>query len=341
MIIHPRVRAALAAVALAAAGLAAAVPGAQAADRPAVPALHGRTVALGTTNDVFGTAFTQAPDGAVFFSRGAVVDVVVGSKAPKVAVRAGHTVFALAANSADLFVETGLRVTEYKRANGAQVRHWTLTSPVAAITSAGLYLVGGTLWVWTDWATDGSGLEYAQLSRIHPASAAVHVVDKNAFPADMSADSAGLYYETVRGTTGYLAHANPTTSAVQLRKGPVDAPLTLAGGRLDVLTSGSNSQVLISYNTSTLKQLSSKKVPYQDTAIEGTGLGLLVLVEGCNGFPCSTATVARLNVATGGRSGALRTPGAYQFLNGPLAAVVEVSNVHGTHATLTLVRLSA
>lgn len=348
MIIHPRLKAALAAIAVAAAGLAAAVPGAQAAVRTpaapaatAAPALHGHAVSLGSTTSVFATAFAQAPDGAVYFSRGAVVYVVNGSKAPKVAVRAGHTVFALAANSADLFVETGLRVTDYKRANNAQVRHWSLTSPVTPITSAGLYTVGSTVWVWTDWATDGSGLEYAQLSRIHAGSAAVHVVDKDAFPGAMSADSAGLYYETVHGTTGYLAHANPTTSAVQLRKGPVDAPMTLANGRLDVLAFGSNSQQLISFNTSTLKQISSKKVPYFDSSIVGTSLGLLVLVQGCVGFPCSTSTVARLNPSTGGTSSALRTPGAYQFLNGPLAAVIELSNVHGTHATMTLVRLTA
>ena len=46
-----------------------------------------------------------------------------------------------------------------------------------------------------------------------------------------------------------------------------------------------------------------------------------------------------LNVATGGTSRALPTPGAYQLLNGP--AVIEASAVHGTQADLTLVRISS
>ena len=99
---------------------------------------------------------------------------------------------ALAANDSDLFVETGLRITEYSRGNGRQLRHWTLTTLAAPVTSAGLYVVVDTVCAWTDWATDGSGFEYAQIDRIQTASAAVHVVDRDAFPGDMSADGAGL-----------------------------------------------------------------------------------------------------------------------------------------------------
>jgi hypothetical protein len=332
----------LSAIALAVAGLVAAVPGARAAVRTsAAPALHGHTISLGTTSDVFGEAFTEAPDGAVFYSRGSVVYVVDGEKAPAIALHAGHTVLALAANSSDLFVETGLQVTQYRRSDGAQVRHWTLTSPVTPVTSAGLYAVGDTVWSWTDWSTDESGFEYAEVSRIHTSSSAVHVVDTFAFPADMSADSAGLYFETEHGVNGYLGHANPATSTVQLRKAPVDAPLALADGRVDELVPGSSSANVLSYNASTLALVSSKKVPEKDTGIAGTGLGLLVLAQGCGGFPCSSATVGKLNVSTGGTSGALRTPGAYQLLAGPSAAVIEVSDVHGTRADMFLVRISS
>jgi hypothetical protein len=339
MIIKPHVRTLLAATALAVAGLVAAVPGAQAAARtpvtPATPALHGHPISLGTTSNVFGNAFTQAPNGAVFFSRGAVVYVVEGNKAPGVALHVGGTVLALAATDSDLFVETGLRVTEYGRSNGAQLRHWTLTSPVTPVTSAGLYVVGGTVWTWTDWATDESGFQYAQVSRIHTSSSAVHVVDESAMPADMSADSAGLYFETVHGTNSYLARANPATSVVLLRKAQVDAPLALANGRVDELVFGVSSERIVSYNASTLALISSKTVPEKDAAIEGTGLGLLVLAQG------SSASVAVLNTSTGGASGALLTPGAYQLLNGPSAAVIEASDVHGTHADLFLVRISS
>jgi hypothetical protein len=365
MTIKPQARALLGAAVLALAGLMATVPGAQAAARStaarstaarstaarstaprstaprstAAPALHGTTIALGATSSVFGNAFAEAPNGAVFFSRGAVIYVVEGNRAPGIALHAGGTVLALAANDADLFVETGLLVTEYSRADGRQLRRWTLTSLAAPVTSAGLYVVGGTVWAWTDWATDGSGFEYAQVDRIQTSSSAVHVVDKDAFPGDMSADGAGLYFETVHGVNDDLGHASPTTPAVQYRKAPVDAPLALAGGRVDLLAFGASAADVLSYNASTLGLVSSRRVPEKDGAIVGTGLGLLVLARPCSGFPCSSATVGLLDTGTGGTSAALSTPGAYQLLNGP--AVIEASDVHGTRADLFLVRISS
>ena len=349
MTIKPQARALLAATALALAGLAATAGGAHAAtqaiaqttapETAATPALHGSRIALGATTSLYGNAFTEAPNGAVFFSRGAVVYVVEGSHAPGVALHAGGTVLALGANDADLFVQTGLRVTEYSRGTGRQLRHWTLTSLAAPITSAGLDVVGNTVWAWTDWATDGSGFEYAQVDRMNTASTAVHVVDKDAFPGDMSADGAGLYFETVHGVTDDLAHASPTTSAVRYRKAPVDAPLALAGGRVDLIAFGSSAADVLSYNEGTLALVSAKRVPEKDGSIVGTGLGLLVLARPCSAFPCSSATVGRLNTATGGTSAALSTPGAYQLLNGP--AVIEATNVRGPRANLFLVRISS
>ena len=349
MTIKPQARALLAVTALALAGLAATTGGAQAATATTAatpiavatdaPALHGSRIALGATASLYGNAFTEAPNGAVFFSRGAVVYVVEGSHAPVVALHAGGAVLALGANDADLFVQTGLRVTEYSRAAGRQLRHWTLTSLAAPITSAGLDVVGTTVWAWTDWATDGSGFEYAQVDRMNTASSAVHVVDKDAFPGDLSADAAGLYFETVHGVTDDLAHASPTTSAVQYRKAPVDAPLALAGGRVDLLAFGSSAADVLSYNAGTLALVSAKRVPEKDDSIVGTGLGLLVLARPCSGFPCSSATVGRLNPATGGTSAALSVPGAYQLLNGP--AVIEATDVRGSRANLFLVRISS
>jgi hypothetical protein len=343
MKIKPRARALLAATALALAGLAA-VPGAQAATRPtaapAVPALHGTRIALGATTNLFANAFAEAPDGTVFFSRGAVVYVVRGNQAPAIKLHAGRTVLALAATNADLFVETGLVVTEYNRANNRQVRHWTLTSPIRAITSAGLYVVGSTVWVWTDWATDESGFQYAEISRMHTTSPAVRVISKSGFPGDMTADAAGLYFETVHGEADDLGRANPTTAAVQYRSAPIDAPIALAGGRVDLLAFG-DSAAVDSYNANTLALVSSKRIPERDDSIEGTALGLLVLAQPCNAFPCKSATVGRLNVATGATTGALATPGAYQQLNGPAQAVIEAGSVSGTHASLFLVRISS
>jgi hypothetical protein len=334
MTMKPKARALLAATALALAGVTATAVAAQAGTAAAAtPALHGTRIALGATSSLYGNAFTEAPNGTVFFSRGSVVYAVEGSHAPGIALHAGATVLALAASDADLFVETGLRVTEYSRANGRPVTHWTLSSPVARVTSAGLYVVGSTVWAWTDWATDGSGFQYAQVDRIHLASSAVHVVDRSAFPGDMSADGAGLYFETVHGVTDDLARANPTTSAVQYRKAPVDAPLALAGGRVDLLAFGADTVDVLSYNASTLALVSSKRVPETDDSIVGTGLGLLVLNH------ASSGTVGVLNVGTGGTTRALAAPGAYQLLNGP--AVIEATGVHGSRANLFLLRISS
>ena len=99
--------------------------------------------------------------------------------------------------------------------------------------------------------------------------------------------------------------------------------------------------ILDSYNANTLALISSKRIPEKDDSIEGTALGLLVLAQPCSSFPCPSATVGRLNVATGATSGALATPGAYQQLNGPAQAVIEATNMHGTHANLFLVRIGS
>jgi hypothetical protein len=345
MKIKPRAQVLLAATALALAGLAATVPGAQAATggaaTPAVPALHGARIALGATANLYANAFAEAPNGTVFFSRGAVVYVVNGNRAPAIKLHAGRTVLALAATNADLFVGTGRLVTEYNRGNNKQVRHWTLTSD-GTPTSSGLYVVGSTVWAWTDPATDESGFQYAQVDRMQTSSAAVRVVDKWAFPGDESADAAGLYFETAHGgAADDLAHANPTTNAVQYRKAPVDAPLALAAGRVDLLVFGDSGASVDSYNANTLALVSSKRIPEKDDSIEGTALGLLVLAQPCSTIPCKSATVGRLTVATGATSGALATPGAYQQLNGPAQAVIEASGVSGTHASLFLVRISS
>src|ERR1700722_19448864 len=177
---------------------------------------------------------------------------------------------------------------------------------------------------------------------MHTSSAAVRVVDKWAFPGDVSADAAGLYFETAHGgAANDLAHANPTTTAVQYRKAPIDAPLALAAGRVDLLVFGDTAPTVNSYNANTLALVSSKRIPGKDDSIEGTALGLLVLAQPCSTIPCKTATVGRLTVATGPSSGALATPGAYQQLNGPAQAVIEASAVKGRHANLFLVRISS
>ena len=311
---------------------AAVLPSAQAAARGAAKpaALHqtGR-VALGTTSDVFRNAFTESPDGKLFYSRGSVVYVVTGTAKPAVALHAGGRVLALAANDSDVFVLTGLRVTEYSRSNGDAVGHWTLSSPVTPITAAGLLSVGTTLWAWTDWSTDSSGFEYANLSRIVTTSPAVHVVDKLAFPADMAANASGLYYQDVRGVAQItsLVHVTPAGVVHARSLKNVDSPTALSAGRLELLSFHGNHQNLDTYSPATLARISSARVSSDDRMIAGTSIGLLVLAEPCSGVACAAATVSELSVG-GLTTGAVSVPDAVMLLPGPGPAVIEDAGGH-------------
>ena len=298
--------------------------------RAVSPALHQTArIALGATSDIFTNIFTEAPDGTVFYSKGPVVWAVAGNSAPKVAVHAGGKVMALAANSKNLFVQTGLTVTEYARAHGSAVRHWKLTSPVTPITLAGLISVGSTLWSWTDWGTDSSGFEFARFSRISISSPAVHIIDKQAFPSDVTADSSGLYFQDARGrdNTGFLVHAAPG-GASHARKGPVGWPVALAGGRLYQLSfHNSGHQFIDGFSKTSLARVSSARVSDADRNIAGTKLGLLVLTATCSKLTCPNATVSKL-AGNGKASGKLGVPHAFELLSGPDGAVVEFTGGH-------------
>lgn len=323
------------AAAIAIAGIVVAQSGAQAASRG--PALHaGPKISLGSTSNVFAQSFTQAPDGAVYYSHGSVVSVVKGNAAPKTAVHAGHAVQALAASSSDLFVETGLTVTEYRRSDYKALRHFTLSTPVKPITEAGLISgAGNTLWSWTDWATDESGFEFATVSRINTATSAVHVVSKYGFPSPdgYAADSNGLYFQSNPPSGTYLDNATPG-GALHARKLSVAEgnPLVLIGGKVELLVFGHH--VTVNTYSSSLAPLTSEQVSVNDATLASADFGLAVL-SGSG----AALTVSKLNPATGAASGGVHVTGAAVLLSGPDADVIEVS--HDTHGTLTLQRVSS
>lgn len=331
------------AIVLGVAGIVVAQSGAEAA--PTAPALHaGPKIALGTTKNITNNAFAQAPNGAVFYSRGAVVYVVAGNSTPRTVLHAGGTVLAIAASASDLFVQNGLTVTEYRKSDVSKVRHWTLPHQPAPVTVAGLFAEGGTLWSWIDTETDSSGLEFATVSKIATARSAVHVITKFAFPDAMDANSSGFYFEnTNSGQTRYfLAHATGS-GAVSERKQPAvrfgPLPLAVIGGRIDLLTFAAHPGVN-SYNAKTLALVSSKRVTATDTSIAATGIGLVVLGQVChNGLKCGKPTVSKLNAATGHSSGAVTVPDAFELVAGPSAVVIEIS--HGLRGTMTLQRISS
>lgn len=331
------------ALGIAIAGLVVASSGAQAAPRtPGHPALHaGPKVALGTTTNVFANVFNEGPDGSLYYSRGSVVYRVTGNTAPKVEVHATSRVMAVAASQSDLFVQTGLTVTEYSLPHVSKVKHWTLSSPVTPITSAGLLAAGKTVWSWTDWGTDQSGFEFATVSRIDTSKSAAHVISKSAYP-EMAANASGLYFESnsTKASTSFLNHVSPS-GVVKARKTPpaVGVPLALSGGKVDLLAFGAH-LTINTYSPTSLALVTSKKVSSDDSNIAGTSSGLVVMKVACNNKKCSSTTVSvsNLNASTGAASGAVTLPGAAILLPGPSAGVIEVS--HGFKGNMTLQRLS-
>jgi hypothetical protein len=298
------------------------LPSAQAsvAARPASLHVTGGPVSLPGASQT--SAFGEAPNGAIYYSVGSAIYVVNGTSAPVHAVTASGRVLAVTANSADVFVDVNKTVTEYKRSTGAKVRQWTLTGPHKR-TSAGLYVVGGRVWAWTDWATDESGLEYGNVYRFTTSSATVHrVSSNNAYPYYAAANSAGFYYEAIRsnGTNGYLVRVTPSGAVHRVTDTHLSGPLALAGSRVELLAERFNSHAglyLDSYQESTLAHVYSRHVSPRYFAVAGTGAGLLAVA--------TLGKVSRLSTATGAVVTSVAVPGASMVLAGPAAVVIAVS----------------
>ena len=246
-----------------------------------------------------------------------------------VAFRASGPVLAAAATSSDLLVEVGGKVSAYSLSNGHRLRTWSLPS-AAPVTSAGLYPVGGTIWAFTDWATDQSGFEYANVDRFSLSSSTVHRVSANdVYPADMAANSAGLYFEGIAGSGNYLFQGPPAALPRKHADPNIDAPLALSAGRVYLLAIHENQgghTYLDAFGGSTLSPVFSKRLSDSDTGIAGTGAGLLLLGGG---------KVTLLDPASGTAASVLSVPGAVTLVPGPSAAVVTVS-----HSTTYLLRLA-
>lgn len=326
-----RLAAALPAIAcLAGAGLAIA-PAAQAVS--ASPARFGAAglrvtgkIDLGRLGSSLGYAPSEAPNGDVYYALGSVVYRVSGDHAPVAALKASQPVLAVAATSADLLVDTGLTVSAYALGDHRLLGTWTLPPSPEAVTSAGLYLVGSTVWAYTDWATDQSGLEFANVSRFGLSSPAVHLVSTIAYPGYMAADPAGLYYQGSSGNSSYVFRALPSGALHKRTALDIDVPLALAAGNVYLLGAHGGHNHIDAFDGSTLGSLFSYQVADTDTDIAGTGAGLLLLGAG---------TVSLLNPANGHADATLSVPGAVILVPGPSAVVVTVS-----HSRTYLLRLA-
>jgi hypothetical protein len=226
----------LVAASLAAAGLAIA-PAAQATSTARARAAAGGLHVVGTINlgpaSTFSYVLGEAPNGDVYYAQGSIVYRVSGDNAPVKWLQASGTVQAVAANKSDLIVDVGRTVSAYALSSGHRLRTWKLPS-IAKVTSAGLFAVGRhTVYAYTDWATDESGFEYANVDRMSLSSPAVHRVTKNnAYPADLAANAAGVYYEGIKGSKDYLFRAPPSGSVRRHGDANIDAPLALSAGNV-------------------------------------------------------------------------------------------------------------
>jgi hypothetical protein len=317
------------------------LPSAQAAAQAPANLHTTGTVHLGSAALLERSVFSQAPNGAVYYSIHKAIFVVNGIRAPHFVLNASGNVLAVAANKTELFVEVGSIVTGYNRSTHKVLRHWTLKSRFR-ITSAGLIPVGNTVWSWTDWSTDSSGFEYANLNEFSSSSSTVHRISSNSvFPADMAANSSGLFYESLNSSKVpvYLVHVTPGRVTSHVHDPNIDAPMALAGGRVELLAVhfGSNPHTYLdSYSASTLAHKFSKRVSSFAMDIDATSAGLLQLTAPCSSRLCPTTKVNVLNPTTGAASSTLRVAFAYVFVPGSHAVVL--TDVGGL---LSLVRLAS
>ena len=95
-----------------------------------------------------------------------------------------------------------------------------------------------------------------------------------AFPADMAADSGGLYYEATIGSKDYLIRVSPSGHVTKRIDKNIDAPLAL-GGRVFLLAfhQPSGKQFLDAFRGSNLHGVFSKQKSTQVYDIAGTGSG--------------------------------------------------------------------
>lgn len=279
-----------------------------------------------------GGASTEAPNGAVFFGNGSIVDVVETTGAPQVAVHATGKVMALAASTTDLYVLAGKTVTDYSRSNGAVVQSWTLPSSLGTPTSAGLFARPGVVWLWTDNETDTSGFEYASITALTAHSQA-HVIDNSAEPRQIDSDANGfLYYAD---SAGRLVRASANGKRF-VSPDPISSPITLAisNGRLVTSTYATTSySIYTDWYMTSLTRISVRKVSNEfGLAYANTGAGLIGwdIQDG----PNLSEQVGRVGLSSGTVSDALTVDGVSEVLEGYYPAII--SNVNGH---LHLVRL--
>ncbi len=291
--------------------------------RPA--ALHVAGTAVVLPHATLTSAFTQAPDGAVYYSAGRRI-YLAGTPAAKVVARG--TVLALGATAAGLFAAVGQTVTEYRRTTGATVAAWTLRASYRKVAWAGLYPAGSRVWAITDDNCDTCGLEYGNVYWFSTSAAAVHRVSAGtAYPDFAAATRSGLYYQASTSAGSYLVRARPG-AARRAANSYLFGPPAVSGRTVALLLHhfGKHAgQYLYGYRAGSLQRIFTRHVPASERDIAGTGAGLLALLAACASYSCPTAKVSLLAAASGATISTVAVPDALSLLTGPSAVVLTYS----------------
>ena len=206
-----------------------------------------------------------------------------------------------------------------------------LTGSPATPTTAGVAVGGnGDVWVWTDWATDFSGYEYAMVYAVLPGAAKPDVLSTAGEPGTLTTD----------GTHAYFLVASKNSlgaSLMEATSGPQAS--SVAAAPTQALVGFSQSQVVLyaqpdSLYTYTPGAAGTTVVTTHAALpvwVAGTSSGLLFLT--CSKQACSTVT--QVNQSSGTTVVSVAVPANSDILLGPDPVVVGVESGH-----LHLVRLS-
>lgn len=267
----------------------------------------------------------EAPDGTVFYAAGTVVMVVDGNGPPAVAEHVGTSVLALAADASDLFVVTPQQLLAYNRSSGNRVAALALTATPATPTTAGAVVgANGTVWVWTCWATDQSGVENATVYVVAPGATAASAISRAAVPGELTTDGQNAYFATFGASdnpAGSLMEWSPSGSQAAGASAPGEGTMSFNQGQVvfyGQYGSNANDFAVYLYAPGGSGQGPQEVGTHQSdlsgvVSILGTDDGLLAL----RGTP-SGWSVVEVNQFTGASGPPLTLPGDDRSITSPL-----------------------
>jgi hypothetical protein len=279
--------------------------------------LHHRFARSGTELDI---PLAEAPNGAVFYATGSVVNIVEGDDAPVVAEHAASKVRALAANATYLYVQTSTAITEYARSTGTATASWPVR--LAHGESAALFATGGVVWAVTYPSTGAGPRSETALREIHHGTTPKLIKTPFATQQEVIDHHGDIYLDSA---AGYLYRVNPRGHVLRSSSHRFgDVAIDYVDHRLLAATLR-NVRRDLTISPSTLRVVNSRPGHFADFYnLVDTTLGVLQLRQNCGpGSPCSAVRVFRVTLPYH-RTGQVRAPYGYALL-GPDPVVVIVS----------------